>query len=47
MDLIKTTMAGAVGFMVGAGVMLMPGNQKMKRQLQKQADKLIKTAKNW
>lgn len=47
MDVIKTTMAGAVGFMVGAGVMLMPGNQKMKRQMQKQVDKLVKMSKMW
>lgn len=47
MNMIKTTMAGAMGFMVGAGVMLMPGNQKMKRQVQKQVDKLVKLGKMW
>lgn len=47
MSMMKTTMAGAVGFMVGAGMMLMPGNQKMKRQMQKQMDKLVRISKMW
>ena len=29
------------------GCMLMPGNQKMKKQVQKQVDKLSKMAKMW
>jgi len=47
MNMLKTMMAGAVGFAVGAGAMLMPGNQKMKRQAQRQMDKLMKMAKSW
>lgn len=43
----KAAVAGAVGFAVGAGAMLMPGNQKMKKQVQKQVDKLSKMAKMW
>ena len=43
----KVAVAGAVGFAVGAGAMLMPGNQKMKKQVQKQVDKLSKMAKMW
>ena len=40
----KAAVAGAVGFAVGAGAMLMPGNQKMKKQVQTQVDKLSKMA---
>ena len=43
----KAAVAGAVGFAVGAGAMLMPGTQKMKKQVQKQVDKLSKMAKMW
>ena len=43
----KAAVAGAVGFAVGAGAMLRPGNQKMKKQVQKQVDKLSKMAKMW
>ena len=43
----KAAVAGAVGFAVGAGAMLMPGNQKMKKQVQKQVDKLSKLANMW
>ena len=43
----KAAVAGAVGLAVGAGAMLMPGNQKMKKQVQKQVDKLSKMAKMW
>lgn len=37
----KAAVAGAVGFAVGAGAMLMPGNQKMKKQVQKQDRKSV------
>lgn len=47
MSIIKTAMAGALGFAAGAGAMLMPGNQKMKKQMQKQMDKLVKLGKAW
>lgn len=43
----KAAVAGAVGFAAGAGAMLMPGSQKMKKQIQKQADKISKMAKMW
>ena len=43
----KAAVAGAVGFAVGAGAMLMPGNQKLKKQAQKQMDKLVRMAKMW
>lgn len=45
MSMLKTAVASAIGFAVGAGTMLMPGNQKMKRQAQKQVDKLMKMTK--
>ena len=47
MSMLKTAMAGAIGFAVGASAMLLPGNQKMKRQAQKQVDKLINMSKMW
>ena len=47
MSILKTAAAGAIGFAVGAGAMLMPGNQKLKRQAQKQMDKLVRMAKMW
>jgi len=45
--MIKTAVAGAIGFAVGAGAMMLPGNQKLKRQAQKQMDKLVKMARMW
>ena len=47
MSMLKTAAAGAIGFAVGAGAMLMPGNQKLKKQAQKQMDKLVRMAKMW
>ena len=47
MSVVKAAIAGAVGFAAGAGAMLMPGNQKMKKQAQKQVDKLMRLAKMW
>lgn len=47
MNMMKTAAAGALGFAMGAGAMLMPGSQKFKRQAQRQVDKLVKLAKNW
>ena len=44
---IKTAAVGAIGFMIGAGTMLMPGSQKWKRQAQRQVDKLVKMTKTW
>ena len=36
-----------IGFAVGAGAMIMPGNQKWKRQAQRQVERLMRLAKNW
>jgi len=44
---MKTMMVGALGFAMGAGAMLMPGNQKMKKQAQRSVDKLMRMAKSW
>ena len=43
----KAAVSAGGGFAVGAVAMLMPGNQKMKKQVQKQVDKLSKMAKMW
>ena len=34
MNAMKTALVGAIGFAMGAGAMLMPGNQRIKRQVQ-------------
>lgn len=47
MSIFKTAAAGMIGFAAGAGAMLMPGTQKWKRQMQRQADKMMKVIKNW
>lgn len=47
MNVMKTMMAGALGFAMGAGAMLMPGNQKMKKQAQRSMEKLMRIAKSW
>ncbi|MBO5502397.1 MAG: hypothetical protein J6K73_14735 [Clostridia bacterium] len=47
MNMMKTMMVGALGFAMGAGAMLMPGNQKMKRQAQRSVDKIMRIAKTW
>jgi len=47
MSMLKTAAAGMLGFAVGAGAMLMPGNQKWKRQMQRQVDKVMKLARSW
>ena len=46
MNMMKTRMVGALGFAMGAGAMLMPGNQKMKKQAQRSVDKLMRMAKS-
>ena len=46
MNMMKTMMVGALGFAMGAGAMLMPGNQKMKKQAQRSVDKLMRMAKS-
>ena len=44
MNMLKTAAAGMIGFAVGAGAMMMPGNQKWKKQMQRQ---VVKMAKSW
>jgi len=47
MNMIKTVMVGMLGFAAGAGTMLMPGSQKLKRQAQKQVDRLVRLTRSW
>lgn len=47
MNIVKATVAGAIGFAVGAGAMMMPGNQKMRKQAVRQWDKIAKKSKMW
>ncbi|MBR4069061.1 MAG: hypothetical protein IKK08_10625 [Clostridia bacterium] len=46
MNMMKTVMVGALGFAAGAGAMLMPGNQKLKKQAQRSVDKFMRMAKS-
>ena len=47
LNMLKTAAAGMLGFAVGAGAMMMPGNQKWKRQAQRQMDRIMRIAKSW
>ncbi len=47
MNLMRMAVTGMVGFAVGAGMMMMPGNQKLKRQMQRQVDHVRKMSKMW
>ncbi len=47
MNVLKTTVVGAIGFAAGVGMGMLPSTQKWKRQAQKQVDKLAKMAKSW
>ncbi len=47
MSVIKSTITGAAGFALGATLMMLPANQKLKRQMLKQADRLTKMVKAW
>lgn len=47
MNMLKTAAVGAIGFAMGAGAMMMPGNQKWKRQAQRQVDRVMRIAKSW
>lgn len=47
MNLTRMAITGAVGFAMGAGIMMMPGNQKLKRQVQRQVDHVRKMSKMW
>lgn len=47
MSMLKTVAAGALGFAAGAGAMLWPGSEKLKKQAKKQVDKLARMTKMW
>lgn len=47
MSMMKMAMTGMVGFAVGAGLMLWPGNQKLKKQMKKQVDHIQKMTHMW
>lgn len=47
MNVVKIAVTGIVGFAVGAGTMMLPGNHKLKRQVQRQVDGLRKMSKMW
>lgn len=47
MSMMKTAAAGMLGFAIGAGAMLMPGNQKLKKQAQRQADRVMRLMRSW
>ena len=43
----KAALTGAAGFALGATLMMLPANQKLKRQMLKQTDRLAKMVKAW
>lgn len=47
MNVTKMAVTGVIGFAVGAGMMMLPGNQKLKRQVQRQVDQLRKISRMW
>ncbi len=47
MNVVRIAVTGLVGFAVGAGAMMMPGNQKLKRQVQRQVDTVRKMSRMW
>ena len=47
MSVMKVAISGMAGFALGAGLMMMPGNQKLKRQMLRQADHVKKMVKQW
>ena len=47
MSVVKTAISGVTGFALGASLMMMPGNQKLKRQMLKRMDDLKKMVKLW
>jgi hypothetical protein len=47
MNVTRMAITGVLGFAVGAGVMLMPGNQKLKRQVQRQVEQIRRISKMW
>jgi hypothetical protein len=36
-----------LGFVVGAGAMMMPGNQKLRRQVLRQVEQIKRMSKTW
>lgn len=47
MNVMKMAVTGIVGFAIGAGAMMMPGNQKLRRQVLRQVGQIKKMSKNW
>lgn len=47
MNVVKMAVMGVVGFAIGAGAMMMPGNQKLRRQVTRQMDQIKKMSKSW
>ena len=47
MSIGKMAITGAIGFAIGAGAMMMPSNQKLRRKMIGKMDKMTKLAKSW
>ena len=43
----KAMVTGMAGFALGATLMMLPANQKLKRKMIKEADRLTKMCKAW
>jgi hypothetical protein len=43
----KMAMTGALGFAIGAGLMMMPNGNKWRKTVLREADNLRRAARNW
>ena len=47
MSLGKMAATGALGFAIGAGLMMMPGGNKWRKAVLREAENLRRAARNW
>ena len=47
MNVGKMAFTGALGFAIGAGLMMMPNSNKWRKTVLRQAEELRRAAKNW
>ncbi len=47
MNVGKAAFTGALGFAIGAGLMMMPNSNKWRKAVLRQAEELRRAARNW
>ena len=47
MNVGKIAVTGALGFAIGAGLMMMPNSNKWRKAVLREADNLRRAARNW